>query len=78
MCACFVSLSRFCFHIKLIALLLTLRCDTHMALSLKELVCFSCMCQAGESGGEAAGMGTQEPAGGGGAARLLHGALSRP
>lgn len=44
----------------------------------KELVYFLCVCQTSESGGETEGMGTQESVGGGGAARLLHGALSRP
>lgn len=34
--------------------------------------------QTGEPGGEAEGMGSQESAGGGGEARLLHGALPRP
>lgn len=42
------------------------------------LVLCLCVCQTGESGGETEGMGTQESVGGGGAARLLYGAFSRP
>lgn len=41
------------------------------------LVCV-CVCQTGEPGGETEGMGAQESVGGGGAAGLLHGALSGP
>lgn len=37
-----------------------------------------CVSQTGVPGGETEGMGTQEPAGGGGAARLFPGALPGP